>query len=80
MPSLSGRKLYYLTKPMLNPHRIKYGRDKLFEPFGREGLLITKRKQYTKTANSQHWMLKYPNLAKDMVPSRLTFSPKTVPQ
>ncbi len=70
MPRLGGRKLYYLTKPVLDTHGIKYGRDKLFELLGREGLLITKRKQYTKTTNSQHWMRKYPNLIKDMVPSR----------
>ncbi len=70
MPRLGGRKLYYLTKPMLDAYGIKYGRDKLFDLLGREGLLITKRKQYTKTTNSQHWMRKYPSLIKDMVPSR----------
>ena len=70
MPRLGGRKLYYLTRPMLEVHGIKYGRDKLFELLGREGLLITKRRKYTKTTNSKHWMRKYPNLIKDMVPSR----------
>jgi len=67
MPRLGGRKLYYLTRPMLDAYGIKYGRDKLFDLLGCEGLLITKRKQYTKTTNSQHWMRKYPSLVKDMV-------------
>ena len=70
MPRLGGRKLYYLTKPLLQVHSIKYGRDKLFELLGREGLLIKKRRKYTKTTNSQHWMRKYPNLIKEVIPSR----------
>lgn len=70
MPRLGGRKLYYLTQPMLDIHGIKYGRDKLFDLLGREGLLVQKRKRNTKTTNSQHWMRKYPNLIKNVIPTR----------
>ena len=42
------------------------GRDKLFDLLRNEGLLILKRKRYTITTNSKHWMKKYPNLIKDL--------------
>jgi len=70
MPRLGVRKLYYLTEPMLDTYGIKYGRDKLFDLLGREDLLIKKRRKYTKTTNSKHWMRKYPNLIKDITPTR----------
>lgn len=69
MPRLGTRKLHYLLQPVLQSEGIKYGRDKLFDLLGREGLLVKKRKRYTKTTNSQHWMRKYPNLIKDLIPS-----------
>jgi len=70
MPRLGGRKLYCLSKPTLSAYGIKYGRDKFFNLLGREGLLITKHRQYTKTTNSRHWMGKYPDLSRDLVPLR----------
>lgn len=62
--------MHYLLQPMLDHEGIKYGRDKLFALLGREGLLITKRRKYTTTTNSRHWMRKYPNLIHDTVPTR----------
>lgn len=61
MPRLGTRKLYHLLKDELN-----MGRDKLFELLRNEGLLICKRRRYTLTTNSKHWMRKYPNLVKEM--------------
>ncbi|MND42027.1 Integrase core domain protein [compost metagenome] len=49
---------------------IDIGRDKLFTLLRKQGLLITKRKRYTVTTNSRHWMHKYPNQIKDIRISR----------
>lgn len=46
--------------------QIAIGRDKLFEIIGENDLLITKRKKYTKTTNSKHWMRTYPDRSKDI--------------
>lgn len=70
MPRLGVRKLHYLLQPVLEHDGIRCGRDKLFDLLGRKGLLITKRRKYTKTTNSRHWMRKYPNLIQDMLPTR----------
>lgn len=61
MPRLGTRKLHHLLKSELN-----IGRDKLFQLLRVEGLLIGKRRRYTITTNSKHWMRKYPNLIKDI--------------
>jgi len=61
MPRLGTRKLYHLLKEDLS-----IGRDKLFALLRNEGLLVYKRKRYTVTTNSKHWMKKYPNLVKAM--------------
>lgn len=45
---------------------LSVGRDKLFEIIGEKGLLITKRKKYTKTTDSKHWMRTYPDRVKDI--------------
>ncbi|QQL51517.1 IS3 family transposase [Mucilaginibacter ginkgonis] len=59
MPRLGTRKLHYLLKGELS-----IGRDKLFKLLRTEGLLVGKRRRYTVTTNSKHWMHKYPNLVK----------------
>ena len=43
---------------------LNIGRDKLFSILREEGLLVPKKRRYTKTTNSKHWMRKYPNLVK----------------
>jgi len=70
MPRLGVRKLHYLLQPVLGHEGMKCGRDRLFALLGRRGLLITKRRKYTKTTNSRHWMRKYPNLIQDVLPTR----------
>ena len=68
MPRLGARKLHHLLKEQHQPTSI--GRDRLFSLLRNEGLLVTKRRRFTKTTNSRHWMRKYPNTIKDMVPER----------
>ena len=70
MPRLGTRKLYYLLKPEFDKHQIKIGRDALFTYLKTEHLLITPKKNYTKTTNSKHWLRKHPNLLKSIVPKR----------
>lgn len=65
LPRLGTRKLHYLLK---GKHPI--GRDRLFALLREEGLLVSRRKKYTRTTDSSGWMRQYPNLVKDMVPSR----------
>ncbi len=62
MPRLGTRKLKYI----LNNTDTFISRDKLFDILREEGLLITKRKKYTVTTNSKHWMRKYPDLRKEL--------------
>jgi putative transposase len=59
MPRLGTRKLHHLLKG-----KLVIGRDKLFQLLRIEGLLVGKRRRYTVTTNSKHWMRKYPNLIK----------------
>lgn len=70
MPRIGTRKLYYLIKDSLKQQGISIGRDRLFDLLRTEGMLITKKKKYTKTTHSRHWMHKYPNRMKDMKVSR----------
>lgn len=70
MPRLGTRKLHGLLNETFQSSGIKIGRDKLFALLRREGLLIVKRKKYTTTTNSRHWMRRYPNLVKALVAKR----------
>jgi putative transposase len=45
---------------------LSYGRDKIYKIAKSEGLLVKKRKNYTRTTNSRHKFNKYPNLLQDM--------------
>jgi len=64
MPRIGTRKLYYLLKENFRKKSVKIGRDKLFDVLREEGLLIVRKKKYTKTTDSKHWMRRYPNLVK----------------
>jgi transposase InsO family protein len=61
LPRLGTRKLHYKLREQL-----PVGRDKLFGILRAEGLLIGKKRRYTKTTNSRHWMRKYPNKVRDL--------------
>jgi putative transposase len=62
LPRLGTRKLKFI----LDEKRVDIGRDRLFDLLREEGLLIIKRKKYTVTTNSKHWMRKYPDLRKEL--------------
>ncbi|MCO4292462.1 IS3 family transposase [Solitalea sp. MAHUQ-68] len=66
LPRLGTRKMHFLLKEEFSCKQLKIGRDKLFRLLRREGLLISKRKKYTVTTFSKHWMHKYPNKIKDI--------------
>lgn len=66
MPRLGTRKLHYLLKDELKREGIKMGRDKFFELLGTTDMLVKRRRSYTRTTNSKHWMMKYPNLIKEL--------------
>lgn len=68
LPRLGTRKLYHLLAGDFKKEHIAVGRDKLFSILREEQLLIVKKKRYTKTTDSRHWMHKYPDLIKGLRP------------
>jgi len=66
---MGGRKLYDLLRPFIAEHQIKLGRDALFKILSVNGLLVRKRKSRVRTTNSYHWMRRYPNIIKGVVPT-----------
>lgn len=54
----------------LAEHRIKMGRDALFHLLSAHSLLVRRKKRRVYTTQSFHWLRKYPNLIREMVPSR----------
>ena len=70
MPRLGTRKLYHLLKSEFERAGIKLGRDALFDYLRSEHLLIRRRKNYTRTTDSKHWLKKHPNLLQGTQPSR----------
>ena len=66
LPRLGTRKLYYLLAEEFKREHIAVGRDKLFSILREEQLLVVKKKRFTKTTDSNHWMHKYPNLIKGL--------------
>lgn len=70
LPRVGTRKLYFMLEKPLLDNNLKIGRDKLFSILKEEYLLVGKRRKYTKTTNSRHWLRKYPNIAKDITLNR----------
>lgn len=70
MPRIGTRKLHFMLQEPFQTAGFKIGRDRLFDLLRNEGLLVYKRRKYTVTTNSKHWMRKYPNLVKAFVPQR----------
>jgi len=65
MPRCGVRKLKVLLAGM--GHDI--GRDRLFAMLSEEGLLLKRTHHRTITTYSRHWMKKWPNLVRDIVPT-----------
>ena len=68
MPRVGTRKLHYLLEDKFKTVGIKIGRDALFSFLKSENLLVRRRKSYTKTTWSKHWLHKHPNLLKEFSP------------
>lgn len=66
LPRIGTRKLHYLLQPSLESHKIKIGRDYLFDLLSEHKLLVRQRKRKAITTDSRHWMRKYSNLIRNM--------------
>ena len=71
MPRIGTRKLYYMLTETLQKHKIKIGRDKLFDLLEEYGMLVRRRKRKkVSTTDSNHPFRKYPNLIRELQPVR----------
>lgn len=70
LPALGTRKIHYVLQPRLASHRIRIGRDYLFDLLAEHGLLVRRRKRKVATTDSRHWMRKYSNLIKPISVTR----------
>jgi len=66
---MGTRKLYEKLQLFMLGHKIKMGRDALFDLLSSNHLLVKKRKRRIQTTQSSHWLRKYPNLIKEFMPS-----------
>ena len=67
MPRIGTRKLYHMLTDTLQEHKIKIGRDKLFDLLEEYGLLVRRRKRKrVSTTDSNHPFRKYPNLIREL--------------
>lgn len=67
---MGGRKLYELLEPFMIEHGIKLGRDALFDLLADHRLLVKRLRTRVITTRSSHWLRKWPNLIKAVVPVR----------
>ena len=68
-PRIGTRKLYIMLETFMLEHQIKMGRDALFDLLSLHKLLIRRRKRRISTTQSNHWMKKYPNLIRELIPT-----------
>ena len=68
-PRIGGRKLFLLLGPFMKRHAMEQGRDAFFRLLGKYGLLNKNRRGKRKTTDSNHWMHKYPNRIKHLLPT-----------
>ena len=69
-PRLGTRKLFDMLQPFFNEHKIKMGRDALFNLLYINHLLVRKHKRKISTTNSYHRFRKYPTLIKAFINNR----------
>jgi len=65
-PRLGGRKLYHILGNDIRLVALHVGRDKFFSLLRRTGLLVERKRSYTKTTRSWHHFHKYDNLLRDI--------------
>jgi transposase InsO family protein len=70
-PVIGGKKLYVLLQSFLLEHQIKMGRDALFDLLSAHYLLVRKRRRRVHTTQSFHWLRKYPNCIREIVPTKV---------
>lgn len=70
LPVLGTRKIHHLIKDQLELHGLKIGRDGLFDLMREHGMLVVPRRRYVRTTMSKHWLRKWPNIVKGLVPER----------
>jgi len=66
---IGGRKMLKMIRERV-PEELQIGRDEFFNLLRQHGLLVRKRKRRVVTTNSFHWLHKYPNLIKGLLPER----------
>jgi putative transposase len=67
MPRIGTRKLYHMLTETLQEHKIKIGRDKLFDLMEDYAMLVRHRKRRkVSTTDSNHPFRKYPNLVREL--------------
>ena len=67
---MGGRKLFELLQPFFLEHQIKMGRDAFFDLLQSNNLLVRRKKRRVFTTQSSHWLRKYPNIVKGIVPEK----------
>jgi transposase InsO family protein len=68
-PRMGTRKLHVKLMTFLDEHEIKLGRDGLFDLLSSNYLLVRRRRRTVRTTNSSHWLRKYLNLTKGLIPT-----------
>jgi len=69
-PRLGGKKLYWMLSSDIHSISPHTGRDRFFDILRKNGLLVKRKRQYSKTTNSYHHFHRYNNLIKDMTLQR----------
>lgn len=67
LPRAGVPKLHYMLRESLQAHKIKMGRDALYELLGNHGYLIRYRRRKPYTTDSNHHYKKYPNLIRELM-------------
>lgn len=66
---LGARKLLHKMQGFIRQHDILIGRDTFFDLLARQGLLVRRRRRrFTRTTFSDHWLYKHPNLIVGFIP------------
>jgi len=66
MPRIGGRKLHYLLHDQLEEKSLKIGRDRFFRWLKAHGLLVTPKRSYVRTTQSNHRFWIHDNLTKNL--------------
>ncbi|TDE07421.1 IS3 family transposase [Dyadobacter psychrotolerans] len=69
IPGIGTAKLHEVMQGFIRAHQLKLGRDKLHKLLKNNSLLSNKKRKRIKTTDSDHCYYKYPNRAKNLVPS-----------